>query len=316
MSAISEALAPYPSAGLSLGPTPLHALPRLTARLGRRIHALREDLTGFALGGNKVRKLDYLLGDALAKGADALLTQHASSFSRNAAAAGRVFGLAVHVVLPGAEAEHNAASRELFARLGAELHPGVPYAEVRARLASTHRSLYELHPGGSDEIGTLGYVSVFDRIVAHTEATGVHFDAIVVPSGSAATQAGLLLGQALSGYDTRVLGMAISQPTAVQRERVGRLAASTAELLGVGFDASTLHVDDRFLGDGYALPTPAGTAAARTFAQLEGLLLDPVYTAKAAAGLIHHAEQGLIGEDEDVLFVHTGGQLGLFDAPS
>ena len=311
-SLISAKLADHPSAGLSLEPAPLYELPRLSARLGHRIYILREDLTCFGLGGNKVRKLDYLIGDALAQGAEVLLTSGASSFSRNLAAAGKVFGLEVHVLVPGEESAHNAASRALFEEFEATLHHGVDYASVLERLTGEGRRVYELHPGGSDEIGALAYLRVFDQVVAHSDASGVHFDRIFLPSGSTATQVGLLLGQAITGYATSVIGVAISQTAGVQRQRVLELAVSTARMLGVAFDESLVQIDDRFLGDGYALPSPAGRAAVRTFAHLEGILLDQVYTGKAAAGLIRHAADGRFSKSDNVLFVHTGGNFGLF----
>ncbi len=310
--AIRAKLSAYPNAGLSVAPTPLCALPRLSVKLGHNIYILREDLTGFALGGNKVRKLDYLIGDALAKKAHVLLTSGATSFSRNAAAAGKMFGLDVHVVVPGAESEHNAASRALFEQFEATLHYRAEYTDVLESLAGKDKVVYELHPGGSDEIGSLGYLRVFGEIAAHTEASGVHFDKIMVPTGSTATQVGLMLGQTIAGYSTTVVGLAISQKSDVQRQRVLDLAASTAAMLGVAFDETLLHIDDRFLGRGYAIPSPEGQAAARAFAQLEGVLLDRVYTAKAAAGLIHYATNGLFAKSDNVLFVHTGGNSNLF----
>ena len=310
--AIEAKLLPHPKAGLTVEPTPLYRLPRLSSHLGHDIYILREDLTGFALGGNKIRKLDYLIGDALAKKAEVLLTSGASAFSRNAAAAARMFGLDLHVVVPGREAEHNRASRALFEQLEATLHYGVEYADVLEGLIGEGREVYELHPGGSDEVGSLGYVRVFGEIVDHSESSGVHFHKIVVPSGSTATQVGLMLGQIITGYDTAVVGMAISQKSVVQRKRVLDLAMSTAEMLGVLFDETLLQVDDRFLGDGYACPSREGNAAVQTFAHLEGVLLDQVYSGKAAAGLIYYATNGLLANTDNVLFIHTGGNFGLF----
>ncbi|MCP3918967.1 MAG: pyridoxal-phosphate dependent enzyme [bacterium] len=309
---IQAKLAAYPSAGLSVEPTPLYALPRLSARLERRVYILREDLTGFGLGGNKVRKLDYLIGDALAKRADVLLTRGACSFSRNASVAGKMFGLDVHVLIPAEESEHNAASRALFEQVEATLHHGSECADVLERLESAGRVVYELPPGGSDPVGALGYVRVFDQIVAYSAATGVHFDKIVVPTGSTATQVGLLLGQSITGYATSVIAVAISQKADVQRRRVLDLAVSTAAMLGTAFDESSLRIDDDFLGDGYAEPSAAGQAAVRTFAHLEGVLLDQVYTGKAAAALIHYAAAGRFADSDNILFIHTGGNFGLF----
>lgn len=317
--AVRRILERYPRAELSRAPTPIDALPRISARLGRDVYAKREDLTGFALGGNKVRKLDYLLGDACAKGADTFVVSGASSFSRNAAAAGRSRGIEVHVVIAGPEHQQNAASEALFRQLEAHVHraPG-PQAlaseqeRLVAELAARGRRVYALHPGGSDPIGTLGYVEVAAEICAWSATRGVTFDAIYHPSGSAATQAGLALGLAIGGYAARLIGVAVSQLAAVQRERVGVLAHATAAMLGVALDGAALQVEDRFLGDGYPIPSAASCEAVDLFAREEGLLLDAVYTGKAAAALIGHAASGELREGERALFIHTGGNAGLY----
>lgn len=317
-SPISSLLSPYPRAGLTVEPTPLYKLSRLSAHLGHHIFVLREDLTGFALGGNKVRKLDYLIADAISKKADVLITTGASSFSRNAAAAGKAFGLDLHIVITGEEHEHNAASRALFAQFGASLHytpageSAAEYDRLLNLFKSEGKAVYELHPGGSDEIGALGYLRVFDQIMQYTATTGIHFNRIILPTGSTGTQVGLMLGGSITACDTRIIGMAVSQPAAIQRERVRELAQSTAAMLAIRFDESTLHIDDRFLGAGYAIPSADGQRAVQFFAETEGLLLDQVYGGKAAAGLIHCAQHNEFDEDDNTLFIHTGGNAGLF----
>ncbi len=282
---------------------------------------MREDLTGFAIGGNKIRKLDYLIGDATTVGADTLITTKASSFSRNAAAAGKVFGFEVHVILTGDESEQNPASQALFKQFGTVLHYvpktdqealSTEYDKVVSALKQQGKVVYELHPGGSDPIGTLGYINAFDQIVQYSKTSSVHFDKIIHATGSTATQAGLILGQCISEYDTTVIGMAVSEKTNVQHERIRQLALSTAQMLEIQFDESKLVVEDRFIGAGYAIPSEAGREATDAFAIMEGVLLDDVYTAKAAAGLIHYAMNGLIDAKENVLFIHTGGNAGLF----
>ena len=307
--------------GFTVEPTPIHRLERLSSRLGRTVFAIREDMTGFGLGGNKVRKLDYLVADALYKRADVLVTSAASNFSRNAAVAAKTCGLKLHVIIPGDPSGHNAASQSFFDQYEAVLHykaadvPGglaTAQAELVAELSSHGDVVYEMPPGGSTEIGTLGYVRVFEQIVRFTEMTGTHFDNIVLATGSAGTQAGLVVGQCISGYPTRVIGMAICRASDVQRERVRTLASSTAALLGVPFDEAKVLVDDRFLGDGYPIPSPDGDKGVRLFAHTEGLLLDRIYAGKAAAGLIHSASSGEIGAQENTLFVHTGGNGGLY----
>ncbi len=318
---IQKVLGGFPNAGLSIDPSPIHKLSRLSEHLGHSTYIMREDLTGFALGGNKVRKLDYLIGDAVAKGADTLITTKASSFSRNAAAAGKVFGFEVHVILAGSESEQNPASQALFEQFDTVLHyvlePGeeavaAEYERMVADLKQQGRNVYELHPGGSDSIGTLGYINAFDQIVHFSQSSGVHFSTIIHSTGSTATQAGLVLGQCISDYDTTVIGMAASQKKAIQVERVRELASATAHMLDMQFDAAKIVVDDAFIGPGYALQSEAGNGAARLFAHTEGILLDDVYTAKAAAGLIHYATNGSFGAEDSILFVHTGGNTGLY----
>jgi 1-aminocyclopropane-1-carboxylate deaminase/D-cysteine desulfhydrase-like pyridoxal-dependent ACC family enzyme len=217
---------------------------------------MRDDLTGFALGGNKVRKLDFLIGDALAKHADTLVVSGASSFSRNAAAAGKVFGLDVVVLVSGDEDDQNRISQAFFEEFDAQVRflpddaaTGTAQAQLRDELTDQGRRVYELHPGGSDAIGTLGYVEAFGQICDVTDHAGVHFDRIVHASGSAATQAGLAVGSAISGYVSDLVGIAISQPESVQRHRVQNLAAETTDMLGVVVDTEGITVDDRFLGE-------------------------------------------------------------------
>jgi L-cysteate sulfo-lyase len=317
---ILSILEQYPRAELLKTPTLIHKLPRLSSRVGYNLYILREDLTGFALGGNKTRKLDYLIGDALAKKADTLVTMKASSFSRNAAAAGKVCGFDVHVVLVGAESEQNPASQAVFQQYDAKLHY-VPrdresalldvYGHLVESLKTQGKVVYELHPGGSDSIGALGYVHVFRDILHYSQCSGVHFHEIVHATGSTGTQAGLLLGQCISGYDTRILGMAVSQKADVQSKRVHELALSTAQMLGIQFDETQIVVEDRFIGPGYAIPSEEGKNAVKMFAALEGILLDQVYTGKAAAGLLYYAMNRMF-EGDNVLFIHTGGNSDLF----
>ena len=172
--------------------------------------------------------------------------------------------------------------------------------------------MYELHPGGSDSIGALGYINAFDEIVHYSQCSGVHFNTVVHSTDSTATQAGLVLGQCISAYDTSVIGMAASQKTELQVERVRELASSTARMLDIQYDETKVVVDDRFIGPGYAIPSEAGNDAARLFAGLEGILLDDVYTAKAAAGLIDYAANGKFTAKDNTLFIHTGGNTGLY----
>jgi len=309
----------FPRANLIQAPAIIHKLPRLSSHLGYDIYILREDLTGFALGGNKTRKLDYLVGDAIAGKADTLVTMKATSFSRNAAAAASACGLDLHVVLPGTDSEQNPASQAIFSQCGSKLHyaPGGEstvtdvYSHLVESLKTKGKAVYELHPGGSDSIGALAYVRAFHEIIEFSHRSGIHFSHILHSSSSAGTQAGLVLGQCIDAYDAGILGVSASLNANVQSERVCELARSTANMLGIQLDENKIIVDDRFIGPGYALPSEEGRLAVKLFATLEGILLDQVYTGKAAAALCHCITEGELKGDS-VLFIHTGGNAGLY----
>jgi 1-aminocyclopropane-1-carboxylate deaminase/D-cysteine desulfhydrase-like pyridoxal-dependent ACC family enzyme len=171
--------------------------------------------------------------------------------------------------------------------------------------------VYELHPGGSDSIGALGYFAAFQEIRDYSQRTGVHFSDIVLSVGSTGTQVGLILGQWKSGYKTRIIGISASQSADKQSSRVYELASSTARKLGIEVDQSMILIDDKFIGQGYAIPSEKGKTAVKIFASMEGLLLDQVYTGKAAAALLCYARKKIFN-GYNVLFVHTGGNSGLY----
>lgn len=317
--AISELIEQYPRADLIQAPLIIHKLPRISSLLEHGVYVLREDLTGFALGGNKTRKVEYLLGDAIARGADTLVTMKATSFSRNAAVAASAYGLDLHVVLTGTETDQNPASQALFQQCGTRLYyaPDGGNALVSAydglveTLRANGKYVYELHPGGSDAIGALSYVRIFNEIIGYSQRTKVHFSHIIHSTSSAGTQAGLVLGQNISAYDTRIVGISAALKNHSQKEKISDLVQSMAEMLGVRLDGVEINVDDGFIGPGYAISSEEGTEAVELFASLEGLLLDQVYSGKAAAALLHHARTGSL-KGESILFIHTGGNAGLF----
>lgn len=316
---IPDRLVNHPRAGLIQIPAIIHRLPRLSSKLGLEVYVLRDDLTGFGIGGNKTRKADFLFGDAIARGATTLVTIKATSFSRNAAAAACACGLDFHVVLPGAESDQNSLSQDLFAKWGSRVHYEAAgeaalvhhLDSIVASLQKLGEDVYVLHPGGSDSIGALSYVSVLAEICDYSDRTGVQFSHILHSSSSAGTQAGLVVGQSIAGYKTQIIGISASRTASDQSRLVRDLAESTARLLGVSLDPDSIFADDRFVGPGYAKISEEGKAAAVTFAEQEGILLDPVYTGKAAAALLHYARKGSFG-DGPVLFIHTGGNAGLY----
>lgn len=309
-------------------PTPLERADRLGAALGvGRLWVKRDDLTGLALGGNKVRKLEFLLGAALADGCDTVVTFGAlqSNHARQTAAACARLGLRCELVLsrtvplsgPAFERSGNLLLDELF---GATVHV-VPHDDEA--LAAAVERLHEevdarggrarwIPPGGSDEIGSLGYVGAGLELAAQLLDAGAGRAHVVVASSTGGTQAGLVTGLRLAGCDAHVHGVAVYRDADRTLVEVARLAATVARLLGAEpVDDDELSVDDAFLGDGYGRPTPEMWAALTTAARTEGLLLDPVYSGKAAAALVSWAAQGRFGDD-DVVFLHTGGAPGLF----
>ncbi len=318
-SSIADCLAAHPRANLIKIPAIIHRLPRLSSLLKKEIYILRDDLTGFGLGGNKTRKVDFLIGDALAKRATTLVTLKATSFSRNAAAGAAACGLNIHVILPGNESNQNPLSQTVFAKWGAKLHyEKDDDTALKNRLEAVVTSLrkkgeavYIMHPGGSDEIGALSYVAVLDEIREFSERTGVHFSHIFHSTSSAGTQAGLIVGQCINKYETQVIGISAARTASQQTDIVLELAHSLAHLLGIQLDSSKIIIDDHFIGPGYAIASKEGELASQMFAELEGILLDSVYTGKAAAALINYSKSEQF-ECGPLLFIHTGGNAGLY----
>jgi L-cysteate sulfo-lyase len=323
-------LARFPRYRLGHLPTPLEPMPRLTEVLrakGSTVPHLwikRDDCTGLATGGNKTRKLEYLLADALAQGADTLITQGAtqSNHARQTAAAAARAGLGCVLLLERRQVrddDYEASGNVLLdtilgARIADRLPAGTDMAKAMESLADDLRAQgkrpYVIPGGGSNPVGALGYVGCAQELAT----CDVPIDWVVHATGSAGTQAGLLAGLLAMRSGIRVLGVSVRQPEAVQRPLVHDLAVRTAELIGapgaVGLD--DVQVDDRWTGPGYGVPTDEMVAAVRLLAETEGILLDPVYSGKGFAGLLGAIEAGRFAADEHVVFVHTGGSVGLF----
>ncbi|MDB5475789.1 MAG: 1-aminocyclopropane-carboxylate deaminase [Phenylobacterium sp.] len=314
-------------------PTPLEPLPRLTAALavspggGPELWVKRDDCTGLAGGGNKTRKLEYLLGDAFANDADTLITQGAvqSNHVRQTAAAAAMFGLACEVILEqrtGSNAhDYNHSGNVLLDELlGAKIRsvPGgtdmnQALAEAAAEVAARGGRPYVIPGGGSNVIGALGYVECALELVNQANEAGLEIDRIVTATGSAGTHAGLVAGLAVMGADIPVLGIGVRAPKEVQEANVFKLAVETADLLGhkdrVTRDLVVADCD--YVGEGYGLVDQAVIEALKLCARTDGLLLDPVYTGKAMKGLIALSALGRF-DGETVVFLHTGGAQGLF----
>ncbi len=292
-------------------PTPLDDAPRLSAKLGLRVLIKRDDQTGLALGGNKARKLDYLLKDAIDQGCDTLVTAGGaqSNFARMTAAAAARCDMACHLVLGGDEPSRYSGNLVLDRLFGAQLHfAGTDdWSALEAGVARVAREIgsraYAMPIGGATPTGALAYVAAADELLAQMERPP---DWLVLADGSGGTHAGLLAGMP---RETRILGVDVSRPATPLAESVPKLASKTAELAGRPAPAGEVIIADH-CGPKYAAITEESRRAARLAAQTEGLVLDPVYTGKAMAGLNAAARAGTLSGT--VVFLHTGGAVALF----
>ena len=319
-------LARFPRRRYTPGFTPLEPLPRLSAAIGgAEIWIKRDDLLGLAGGGNKTRKLEFLIADALAKGADTLITVGApqSNHCRLTLAAAAKEGLDCRLVIEervaGSFSPDALGNNLLFDLMGAAsvrmVKAGADLAEEMAVEAAAVKAAgghpYIIVGGGSSPLGALGYAACAQEIVAQAFDEGVAFDRIVVASGSAGTHSGLIAGLVALNAGIPVTGINVRRPRAEQEANVLKLAQATADLMGTPqpVAADIVALAD-WVGPGYSLPTPEMVEAVRLLAAKEGILLDPVYSGKAMAGLIALARQGAF-KGERVLFLHTGGSPSL-----
>ncbi|MEI6418930.1 MAG: D-cysteine desulfhydrase [Sphingomonadales bacterium] len=320
-------LARLPRRRYTPGMTPIEPMPHLSKALGgAELWIKRDDMLGLAGGGNKTRKLEFLVADAMAQGADTLITVGApqSNHCRLTAAAAAREGLACHLVIeervPGSFDSAALGNNQLFDLLGvasitmvkAGTDLAAAMADVAARVKAAGGHPYVIPGGGSNPLGALGYVACALEIKAQSFDMGVAFDRVVVASGSAGTHAGLLAGLVALNAGTPVTGINVRRPRAEQEANVHALAVATAAFLGTPAPARDAVVAlDEWVGPGYSLPTADMVAAVKLLAAKEGVLLDPVYSGKAMAGLIALVRRGEIRADERVLFVHTGGAPSL-----
>ncbi|MBI3140718.1 MAG: D-cysteine desulfhydrase [Rhodocyclales bacterium] len=323
-------LSRFPRVSLARLPTPIERLERLSAHLGGpTIYVKRDDETGLGLGGNKLRKLEFLLGEALAQGADTILTIGAlqSNHARQTAAACAKLGLACELVLRRSThvtdaylGNGNVLLDRLFgARVTLiESHESREETMVHRaeELRAAGRKPYCIPVGGSCATGNLGYAACAEEVLTQARTLGLAFAAVVVATGSGGTQGGLVAGLHALGSPLPVVGIAVEGTRAEQEQLAHRQAAETVRALGAAaLPRETVTVLDEYAGPGYARPTEAMREALRLAARFEGLVLDPVYTGKAFSGLIDLVRRGRFGRDESVLFLHTGGSPGLFAYP-
>ena len=305
----------FPKVPLGIFPTPVHKLQNISAELNTQVFIKRDDLTGLGLGGNKVRKLEYLLADAKEKGAEVVFTTGGAQSNHamlTAAAAGRL-GMKPILILKKRGVTEQLGNQLLEHLMGTEVvfMDTDDYSDIYGEMDRIGGRLgvpyYKIPCGGSNALGSLGYVDCAREI----RDQGLRFDHIVCAEGSGGTMAGMALGAKLFLPGTKVHGMMVD--TEPFDEITPALMRETAELLGadVEISAEDYHLLD-LSGPGYAVPSPEGNEAISLMAREEGLFLDPVYTGKAFAGLMKMAREGEFRETDRVLFLHTGGAGGLF----
>lgn len=305
-------------------PTPLEYLPRFSDHLGRDIFIKRDDVTPMAMGGNKLRKLEFLAADALREGADTLVTAGAiqSNHVRQTAAVAAKLGLHCVALLEnpiGTTAENyltngNRLLLDLFntqvEMCDALTDPTAQLDELATRLEAQGFRPYVIPVGGSNALGAMGYVECAMEIAQQCEGI-VSLSSVVVASGSAGTHAGLAVGLEHLMPEIDLIGVTVSRKVAEQKPKVVTLQQALASSLEMKASAD-IQLWDEYFSPGYGLPTEEGMEAVKLLAQLEGILLDPVYTGKAMAGLIDGISQKRFKDDGAVLFVHTGGAPALF----
>ena len=305
-------------------PTPVEEMPRLSQALGGpRLLVKRDDQTGLATGGNKTRKLEFLVADALDKGADTLITAGAvqSNHVRQTAAAAARFGLRCCLALSGQSPDRWNGNLLLDTLLGAEIHWAGEQdrSQVMEEIAEQERRdgryPYIIPVGGFSIAGAAGYVAAMEELMGQLAERDLHLDRVILPTGSGSTQSGMIVGAKALGFAGRIEGISVSRTVEALRPRMEELIGKTAASLGldVSLASEDIVVHDQYIGEGYAKMGPPEREAIRLAARTEGLLVDPVYTGKAMAGLIGLIRRDIFGKDETVLFWHTGGIPALFD---
>jgi len=323
LTAVDRAIALLPRVPLAELPTPLTRLGRLSRQFGCRLYCKRDDLTGFAFGGNKTRKLEFLLANARQANVDTLVAVGGiqSNFCRVAAAAAARTGLDCFLVLGGTRPRTPSGNVVLDQILGAHIN----YCEsdewedweaaadqLTARLRRRGHNVFSMPIGGSTPIGAIGYAVAMAEILRDSKRLGIAIDHIIHASSSGGTQAGLLVGKALTGWPGQIHGISVAGRKVDLANKVFRIASGAAQLVGAKVSPHDVDVDDGFVGAGYGRPTEAGLVAIETFARQEGMFLDRVYTGKAGAALLAYLDAEHFGPDEVVLFLHTGGAVELF----
>jgi L-cysteate sulfo-lyase len=319
----------FPRIQLGHFPTPLEPMANLTALLGGpRLWVKRDDCTGLSTGGNKTRKLEYLMAEAIAARADVVITQGAtqSNHARQTAAAAAKLGMKCHILLEdrtgSTDPDYTDNGNVLLDRLhGATVDRRSGGSNMQQEMEQLAEQLkadgarpYVIPGGGSTPVGALGYVSAAMELASQAAARGLRMDYLVHATGSAGTQAGLVAGLHAINSDTKLLGIGVRAPQEKQEAMVYDLACRTAEhmRMGGGIPRELVAANCDYVGAGYGLPTAGMLEAVEILARTEGLLLDPVYSGKGMAGLIDLIRKGYFKANDNVVFLHTGGSVALF----
>ncbi len=317
----------FPRVELAHLPTPFEHLKRLSAHLGGpNIYVKRDDCTGLAGGGNKTRKLEFLMADAISQGADTIVTVGAtqSNHVRQTVAACAKLGLKAEVLLERAiirddDYAHN-GNILLDGLMGANIHECETGEDMDVKgqaftddLCAQGRKAYFIPTGGSSPVGVIGYMDCITEILSQSQVMGVGIDAIFAASGSQGTQAGLVLGLAHARSDIPLYGVSVAREKHDLEQRVFALAARAAKLAKLDTPILREHVicDDGYYAPGYGQPNAGMVEAVKLCARLEALLIDPVYSGKAMAGLIDKIRKGEFTKEQNIVFIHTGGQIAL-----
>lgn len=314
----------FPKVQLGFFPTPVVELKNLSRLLGGpQIFMKRDDLSGLALGGNKTRKLEFILADALAQGCDSIITAGAvqSNHCRQTAAAAAKLSLDCHLVLGGEQPDTHTGNLLLDRLLGAQIHwaggnrKGQDIPRIFEQLRAQDKKPYIVPYGGSNQLGALSFIHALDELNGQSESQS--FSHIVFASSSGGTQAGLVLGKQISGQDYQIIGINIDKDSPGQtgyRQNLLNLIQQTAQLIGENTDfmPQDLILIDDYIGQGYAVIGDLEREAITLTAQYEGILLDPVYTGRAMGGLIDMIRNDKFSLHDKVLFWHTGGAPALF----
>jgi L-cysteate sulfo-lyase len=317
---INILLQKFPALEFSFLPTPLHKMHNLSALLNVNVYCKRDDLTGFALGGNKTRKLDYLVADAITNGYDTLIAVGAnqSNFCRMAAAAAKVKGLTVHLVLQGPQPTEYTGNLLIDKMLYPVMHhvDDMVSASVQLEneLLQKGKKVYRLPWGGSTGIGALGYVQAGEEIYNQEKEMGLQFSKIFVAAGTGGMQAGLEVAKSLKNHPADIIGISVASEAKEIMAEVGRLHDETLKLIGrQPGQTPGIFIDDNYIGKGYGVRTKDCEEAVKLFAEKEAIFLDYVYTGKTAAGMIDYIKSAKVSQKDTVLFIHSGGNIELFE---